>query len=334
MRKITIEMACSINGIIATEDGNEDFLLYRGWEIMLDFLKEYDVLVWGRKTWENIISWGDKYINDLKNINIIILTTNKELKEDNVKYCASIDECLELCEKLNYEKIFVSGGATINNEFMKRKIVDNIILNYNPYVLNKGIPLFTGDFFESKLKLDKVVREAEDIVQIHYNIVENKEKKIRNAAKCYLIKNDEVLAIKYNTDNIKAGYYDIPGGKIENDENAELAAIRELKEETGVTAKNLKYKGKMRVEYPDRIYIFDVFLSNEFEGILNPVENNTAEWIKIEELLKKPQTLSNIALLENTFIKGLICEKYNFEMYIKVDEDENILKIDYDLLNV
>ena len=31
MRKITVEMACSINGLIATEDGNEDFLSYRGW---------------------------------------------------------------------------------------------------------------------------------------------------------------------------------------------------------------------------------------------------------------------------------------------------------------
>ena len=58
MRKITVEMACSINGLIATEHGNEDFLSYRGWEIMLEFLKEYDVLIWGRKTWENIVSWG------------------------------------------------------------------------------------------------------------------------------------------------------------------------------------------------------------------------------------------------------------------------------------
>jgi hypothetical protein len=33
MKKVTIEMACSINGLIATEDGNEDFLSYRGWEI-------------------------------------------------------------------------------------------------------------------------------------------------------------------------------------------------------------------------------------------------------------------------------------------------------------
>lgn len=178
MRTITVEMACSINGLIATEDGNEDFLSYRGWEIMLEFLKEYDVLIWGRKTWDNILSWGDDYINDLKNINIIILTTQKTYgNTKNVNFCASIDECLELCEKLNFEKIFISGGATINNLFMERKIVDNIILNYNPYVLNKGIPLFIGNSFESKLKLDKVVKEKDDIVQVHYNVINDLEYK-------------------------------------------------------------------------------------------------------------------------------------------------------------
>lgn len=172
MRKITIEMACSINGLIATEDGNEDFLSYRGWEIMIELLKEYDVLVWGRKTWDNILSWGEDYIKDLKDINIIILTTQKEYEnKDNVKFCTSLEECLKLCEKSNFEKIFISGGATINNLFMEKNLVDNIILNYNPYVLNKGIPLFSGKAFENKLKLDKIVREKEDIVQVHYSII-------------------------------------------------------------------------------------------------------------------------------------------------------------------
>ena len=72
--KVTIEMACSINGLIATEDGNEDFLSERGWEIMLEFLEKYDVLIWGRKTWDNIISWGDEYLKDLKDLNIIVLS--------------------------------------------------------------------------------------------------------------------------------------------------------------------------------------------------------------------------------------------------------------------
>lgn len=173
MIKVTIEMACSINGLIATEDGNEDFLSYRGWQIMLEFLKEYDVLIWGRKTWENVLSWGDDYLKDLKDINIIILSekVKQQNKFPNVIYCNSVDNCLKKCEELKYEKLFISGGATVNNAFMEKNIVDNIILNYNPFVLNKGIPIFKGNYFENKLKLEKVVKEKEDIIQVHYNVI-------------------------------------------------------------------------------------------------------------------------------------------------------------------
>ena len=173
MRKITIEMACSINGMIAKEDGSEKFLSYRGWEIMIEFLEKYDVLIWGRKTWDSILSSEENYINDLKKFNIIILSNNKENKNEfsNVTYCSSIEECLKICEKFKYEKIFISGGAIINNAFMERQIVDYIILNYNPFVLNEGIPLFTGNYFENKLKLENIIKEKDDIVQVHYKVV-------------------------------------------------------------------------------------------------------------------------------------------------------------------
>ena len=108
MRKITVEMACSINGLIATEDGNEDFLSNRGWEIMLEFLKEYDVLIWGRKTLDNIVSWGNEYLNDLKHINLIILSKDIKPKNNfaNLTYCSSIEDCLQVCGKMKYEKLY------------------------------------------------------------------------------------------------------------------------------------------------------------------------------------------------------------------------------------
>lgn len=36
-------------------------------------------------------------------------------------------------------------------------------------------------------------------------------------------------------------------------------------------------------------------------------------------------------ILDKFFIKALIDENYNFSMYIRVDEQENILEIDYSL---
>ena len=73
------------------------------------FLKEYDVLIWGRKTWENILSWEDDYVKDLKDINIIILseTSNRQNEFSNITYCNSIEDCLKVCENLKYEKLFI-----------------------------------------------------------------------------------------------------------------------------------------------------------------------------------------------------------------------------------
>ena len=171
-KKIVIEMACSANGYIATLDNNEDFLSNRNYQIMLEFLKEYDCLVWGRKTFENVSTWGENYIDDLKDTKVIVLSTTRQNtnKYPNVYYCSSIDKCLELCEEMNLNKILVSGGANTNNGFMNKNIVDEIIINYNPYLFNKGIPLFEGNYFERELELLEVKKETEDIVQIRYKV--------------------------------------------------------------------------------------------------------------------------------------------------------------------
>ena len=157
------------------------------------------------------------------------------------------------------------------------------------------------------------------------------DKPVRKAVRCYLIKDNKVVVTKYNKGNKKEGYYDIPGGKIEDGEIPKQTAIREMKEETGIDIKSLKYKGIMTIEYPDRIFLFDVFISNEYEGKPKDFEENTSEWIEINDLLQKEKILSNIIILDRFFIKGLIDDNYNFNMHIRVDEQENISDISYNL---
>lgn len=156
------------------------------------------------------------------------------------------------------------------------------------------------------------------------------DKPIRKAVRCYLIKDNMVVATKYKQGN-KDGYYDIPGGKIEEGEFPEQTAIREMKEETGLDVKELKYKGNMIIEYPNRIFDFDVFLASDSEGETQEFEENTSEWIKIQELLQKEKILSNIIILDRFFINGLIDNDYNFKIHIEVDEQENILNVKYNL---
>lgn len=59
-------------------------------------------------------------------------------------------------------------------------------------------------------------------------------------AGCAIVKNDAILLIR----RIKTGWYELPGGKIEENETAEDAAIREIKEELCVDIKIMKKLGE------------------------------------------------------------------------------------------
>ena len=154
-------------------------------------------------------------------------------------------------------------------------------------------------------------------------------KKVRNAVRCFLIKDEQVVVTKYTEGANRAGYYDIPGGKIEVGETMEQTVIREFSEETGMTVSNLKYKGVMHIEYSDREFILNTFVAHDYSGYPQDFEENTSEWIELSELLKKEKLLSNIIILDRPFIRALKDEKLNFEMYVKVDEQENILEVNF-----
>ena len=171
--EVTIEMAASINGLIATEEGSEDFLSDRNYQIMLDFLKEQDCLVYGNTTFKNVISWGEDYINALKDTTVIIFSKTKQISNyKNVIYVDSIEEFKKVCKEKNLNKIFVSGGTHINTLFLENNLANRIIINYNPYLLTKGINLFEGNYLEKELQLEKVVKEEEGIIQIWYKVKE------------------------------------------------------------------------------------------------------------------------------------------------------------------
>lgn len=154
-------------------------------------------------------------------------------------------------------------------------------------------------------------------------------KPVRKAVRCYLIKNDKIIVTKYKEPNKKAGYYEIPGGKIEEGELPEQTAIREMQEETGIIVKDLKNKGNLTIEYPDRKFEFVVFLADDYQGKPLQFEDNSSAWIDINHLLQKEKTLASIQLLKKEYINGLINENFTFNMYIKVNEQENILDINY-----
>ena len=144
-------------------------------------------------------------------------------------------------------------------------------------------------------------------------------KPVRKAVRTFLINDNKVIVIKYKT-NKNMNYYDIPGGKIEENESAINASIREFKEETGIEIINQKYKGNVIVEYPNMIFDFDIYLVNDYKGDPKEFEENYSMWISIEDLLKENKKFPSVEI-----IKHLDGNSINLKIYS--DDDHNILNI-------
>ena len=105
-------------------------------------------------------------------------------------------------------------------------------------------------------------------------------KPVRKAVRTFLFQGDKVMTIRYKNGNQK-GYLDIPGGKIEDGETSEEAAVREFREETGITISDIKSVGRLVVEYPDRVFDFELFVANAYQGEVGIFLENDSMWYLI-----------------------------------------------------
>lgn len=171
--KTTLYMAISANGIIATESGNEDFLSHQNWEMFCDLAREFGNFIVGRKTYEAVKKWSDGYnFDDLVGVEKIIISQSKDydLGEGYTLACSPQEALRKLSDK-GFAKALVTGGAKINSEFAKENLLDEIMLNIEPVLVGKGIPLFAPQDFEMKTKLMSVKQSESGIVTLKYGVL-------------------------------------------------------------------------------------------------------------------------------------------------------------------
>ena len=103
-------------------------------------------------------------------------------------------------------------------------------------------------------------------------------------------------------------------------ETPEETSIREFKEETGMTIIKQHHVGHGAIEYPDRIYDFEIFIVDDFEGNPSNEEENNSLWIDADELLNKEKVFGSVHLLK--YLKD------GMDVKIECDENHKILNIE------
>lgn len=100
-----------------------------------------------------------------------------------------------------------------------------------------------------------------------------------------IIKDNKVLMVRHK--NSMEGKYGLPAGVIKSGEKEEDAAVRELKEETGLTAnpKNLVLiEGEWHENIRNFPMSYKVYKCNSFFGDLKDCDECSPEWVELSRL--------------------------------------------------
>ena len=108
---------------------------------------------------------------------------------------------------------------------------------------------------------------------------------------CHIIKDDCYLMmhrVKKENDINKDKWIGV-GGKFEYGESPEECLFREVKEETGLTLLNYKFRGIVTFCYgEDVVEYMHLFDADEFEGELTDCDEGELVWVPIKEVCDLP----------------------------------------------
>ncbi|MFL0810598.1 MAG: 8-oxo-dGTP diphosphatase MutT [Agarilytica sp.] len=95
-----------------------------------------------------------------------------------------------------------------------------------------------------------------------------------------------------------AGYWEFPGGKIEQEESVGDALKRELFEELAIDVKSSEPFTDIHFEYPEKKVCLHVHLVREFGGEAKGQEFQEVRWVEISQLAEYQFPEANLTILK------------------------------------
>lgn len=178
--KTSVFIAVSLDGQIARSDGSLDWLDQANKSVPSGedcgygtFSQSVDTLVLGRKTFEQVLSFGDwPYTNK----RVVILSTRPLIIPEHLPKNVSSskeqpDELLKRLAREGAQHVYVDGGATIRS-FLEADLIDEITLTIIPIILGQGMSLF--EKLSKEISLTHVGSKSYDFGYVQLKYIVNK----------------------------------------------------------------------------------------------------------------------------------------------------------------
>ena len=174
-RRVILFIAMSVDGYIAREDGDIEFLSSMeapgedyGYG---EFVKTVDTVIMGRKTYDKVMSFGIEFPH--RGRKCYVLSRTRTGVDENVEfYDGDIRMLIGELRSTQGLDIFIDGGSEVVFELMQRNLIDRYIVSIIPTLVGKGIPLFRNGRPEQKLTLVRSQSYPSGLVQLWYDRAE------------------------------------------------------------------------------------------------------------------------------------------------------------------
>jgi ADP-ribose pyrophosphatase YjhB (NUDIX family) len=141
----------------------------------------------------------------------------------------------------------------------------------------------------------------------------------------FLVKDNSVLLMRRFNTGWADGQYTIPSGHVEESESASAAAIRETREEVGITIApgSLRFASVLhrKNKENDRIYIYFFFVAEQWEGIPKIAEPDKCDEVTFVRLNDLP---NNIVPFVKDAIDSITGTTHYFELGWKESLDAEL----------
>ena len=174
MTRLSVFIASSIDGFIATQSGSLEWLERAarpdedyGYDA---FMSTVDALAMGRGTYDHISNLDPLPFGDRP---VFVFTHDPPQRRAGVTFWqAAPREALERWTEMGLARVYVDGGQLIS-AFLKAGLIDDMVLTKVPVLLGDGKPLFYPTANAAFMRLDGVQSWPSGFVNTSYSRVKS-----------------------------------------------------------------------------------------------------------------------------------------------------------------